>query len=181
MESDSSSTSLNEKTPLKKRSEKKFVVVSKEEIASRRLPIFLKCKSVALTVPNHMREMIQNKIERARNQTPINFTPEIISFTIIHGTYKNIVNPEAFEKSEQYLGGFDHLAISDDQLVVDMQSCQSAYMAVMGIILYLRTSLMHTVIHRQSLKLSLVNRLTTPYHEQQSFYYNLFVNFVQCK
>jgi hypothetical protein len=116
-------------------------------------------------------------------------TPVIIAFTILEGTrYADVADVSAFEKGEEYT---QHragaVAITDDQLCVDMQCCKWEFKGVVSVLLYLRGGVMkdsplHTVIQRQTYKTknsceNLLERFCQP--SLRGHYYRVLVDFAQ--
>lgn len=140
----------------------------------------------SLAILQHTELALNDIITRATRDEII--TPIIVAFMIVGDVYSNIPlnSIKSFEHSpEQYTLG-DTRAISEDQLCLDMMKFPSHYKSMAGVLIYLHAmeSPMHTIIHRQQLRVKnesdgFFERWMTPFHS--GYYYKLIVNFAQTK
>lgn len=136
-----------------------------------------------------LQAVIDHRLRQARQTGDP--APVMIAFTVLGGRdYANVINPQQFETQAEYQlqrkqQGEGAQAISQDQLMVDMEECRAEYRGVCTVLQYLAQMewAMHPVIRREQYKVKnanadgLLQLWRAPFI--RGYYYKILVDFGQ--
>ena len=203
---------MNEKTPLKLRRPHSFYVLTAsqvEDVTEQKSTVkqyatritateqcLIKCGQVVPEKPplpgfDKICPMLQNvvdeRLRRARKQGDP--TPVVVAFTVLAGArYANVVDVAKFESAAEFKYQREQYevapqAISQDQLLVDMEQCQREYVGICTVLNYLGQMewRLHTVIRREVYRVKNMNAENFIQYLRQpcikGFYYKILVDF----